>query len=275
MRLEDQLAAIRAVRSAVLGSAHPGTAAPVSETKIDTALPAPAVAVTQRASKEEPGLPFATARNHEEDATASIALDKPSAVPLVSMDDPSDADRLGPPTFQPSFLQVDEPLGPGGLFLRAIGALLSLVLLLTLIAQSAYWWRSDLALRVPQLRPYLAQACMRLHCDIEPPAEIDQLSIESSELVAVPGAANTLGFTALIRNHSGNALSYPAIEVTLTDAHDQAILRRVFFPQSYLTDASKEHLLAGIPGNSEFSLRLTFNTSGVATTGYRAGIFYP
>jgi predicted Zn finger-like uncharacterized protein len=184
-------------------------------------------------------------------------------------------DRLGPNTFQPSFLLSTPSSGRFHRTRRLFGSLLILALFICLLGQATYWWRSDVAMRVPQTRPYLVRACQRLHCEVEPPAQIDQLSIESSELVAAPGTAGALAFTALVRNHSTNALAYPAIEITLTDARDQAILRRVFLPDNYLGDALGNRRLAGIPGNSEYTLKLTFSTSGVATSGYRAGIFYP
>ena len=199
-----------------------------------------------------------------------------AAVQAASKADPvHEEERLGPNTFQPSFLLATPPPARFLRTRRFFGSVLALVLFVGLVAQAAYWWRSDIAMRVPQTRPYLVLACQRLHCEVEPPAQIDQLSIESSELLAAPGATGGLGFTALIRNHSVNALAYPAIEITLTDAHDQAILRRVFLPDSYLGDAGNVRRLAGIPGNSEYTLKLTFNTSGVLTSGYRAGIFYP
>ncbi len=186
-----------------------------------------------------------------------------------------EAERLGPNTFQPSFLESSQPSGRFRRTRRFFGSVLALLLLLGLLAQATYWWRSDVALKVPQAKPYLVRACQKLNCEVDPPAQIDQLSIESSELVAAPGSAGALSFTALIRNHSGNALAYPAIEITLTDAHDQAILRRVFLPDSYLGDPLGNKRLTGLAGNSEYTLKLTFNTSGIATSGYRAGIFYP
>ena len=159
-------------------------------------------------------------------------------------------ERLGPNTFQPSFLLATKSPARFHRTRRFFGSLLILVLFVGLLAQATYWWRSDVAMRVPQTRPYLVRACQRFHCEVNPPAQIDQLSIESSELVAAPGAAGALGFTALVRNHSSNALAYPAIEITLTDARDQAILRRVFLPDNYLGDPLGTRRLLGIPATA-------------------------
>ncbi len=184
-------------------------------------------------------------------------------------------ERLGPSTFQPSFLKSDESSAGWRRVRSLFTFLLCLVAALGVALQAAYWWRVELAAKVPELKPYLELACTKLHCEIMPPAQIEQLSIESSELVAVPGAPNTLAFTALLRNHSGSAIAYPAIEVTLTDARDRAVLRRDFLPSNYLGDSNRQRELAGVAPSSEYVIKLTFDTSGVATAGYRAGIFYP
>ena len=205
----------------------------------------------------------------------SLRLQHAAAQAASKADLLREQERLGPNTFQPSFLMASPAAGRFRRTRRFFGGVLVLILSTCLLGQATYWWRSEVAMRVPQTRPYLVRACERLHCDLEPPAQIDQLSIESSELVAAPGAAGSLAFTALVRNHSANALAYPAIEITLTDARDQAILRRVFLPDAYLGDTLGAKRLAGLSGNSEYTLKLTFNTSGVATAGYRAGIFYP
>jgi hypothetical protein len=116
---------------------------------------------------------------------------------------------------------------------------------------------------------------VRLGCTISPEARIDQLSIESSELTAAPGPPGVFNFSALLRNHRDTALAYPAIEITLTDARDDAVIRRVFLPTDYLRDDRRLHLNDGLAPNSEFTVRLTFTTSGVPTIGYRANLFYP
>ena len=184
-------------------------------------------------------------------------------------------ERLGPSTFQPSFLKGDEG-SPGWRRVRwSFTFILCLTALFGLIVQTAYWWRVDIAAKAPALKPYLELGCAQLRCEIMPPAQIEQLSIESSELVAVPGAVNTLTFTALLRNHSSIAIAYPAIEVTLTDARDRAVLRRDFVPSDYLYDSTRQRQLAGVAPSSEYTVKLTFDTSGIPTTGYRAGIFYP
>jgi predicted Zn finger-like uncharacterized protein len=183
---------------------------------------------------------------------------------------------LGPSTYHPSFLGPLEGPDVAARRLRHVVAVFFAVILSTaLLAQGIYWFRSDIAASVPESRPYLVRACQRLSCSILPEARIDQLSIESSELTAAPGLPGVLNFSALLRNHRDAALAYPAIEITLTDARDDAVIRRVFSPTDYLRDERRLHLNEGFAPNSEFTVRLTFSTSGVATVGYRANLFYP
>ena len=183
---------------------------------------------------------------------------------------------LGPSTYHPSFLGPLEGPDVASRRLRhAFAVFLALLLFIALLAQGLYWFRNDVAASVPESRPYLVRACVRLGCTISPEARIDQLSIESSELTAAPGPPGVFNFSALLRNHRDTALAYPAIEITLTDARDDAVIRRVFLPTDYLRDDRRLHLNDGLAPNSEFTVRLTFTTSGVPTIGYRANLFYP
>jgi predicted Zn finger-like uncharacterized protein len=187
-----------------------------------------------------------------------------------------DEELLGPSTYHPSFLgPLDGPDVAPRRLRRALAVVFALLLGLALAAQAAYWWRGEIAAALPESRPYLVLACQRLGCSIGPEARIDQLSIESSELTAVPGSPGVFNFSALLRNHLDSPLAYPAIEVTLTDARDEAVIRRVFMPVDYLRDDRRLHVNDGLSANSEFSVKLAFSTSGVATVGYRANLFYP
>jgi predicted Zn finger-like uncharacterized protein len=278
--------------------AAPAPAMPVVTEEVianyEVALPDYDAAAVEPAAQKDEAEPAASATGISEQidqlqAALAVADERPSPSALTlaelrppkSLASPSrveltrDNERLGPSTFQPSFLTSDEE-SPGWRRLRAFFMLmLCLIAALAAAGQAAYWWRTDLAVKVPALKPYLELACARLHCEVLPPSQIEQLSIESSELVAAPGAQNTLAFTALLRNHSSTVVAYPAIEVTLTDARDRAVLRRDFLPADYLNDSAGQRQRSGIAPNSEFTIKLTFNTSGVATTGYRAAIFYP
>lgn len=149
----------------------------------------------------------------------------------------------------------------------------SAVLALLLLAQAAYALRSPLAAHLPQTRPALLAVCETLGCRIALPAQIDAISIESSELQAQPGTAGTLALTLLLRNRSGTLQAWPNIELTLNDGNQRAILRRVFAPREFPLSAAD--IAKGIGVGSEQSIRLSFRLTELTAAGYRVLLFYP
>lgn len=149
----------------------------------------------------------------------------------------------------------------------------SAVLALLLLAQAAYALRSPLAAHLPQTRPALLAVCETLGCRIALPAQIDAISIESSELQAQPGTAGTLALTLLLRNRSGTVQAWPNIELTLNDGNQRAILRRVFTPREFPLSAAD--IAKGIGVGSEQSIRLSFRLTELTAAGYRVLLFYP
>ena len=74
------------------------------------------------------------------------------------------------------------------------------LLLLVLAAESAYALRGEIALRYPPARPWLDQACARLKCSVPWPRNEQQLKLEDSELLEVPGHAGEISLVARVRN---------------------------------------------------------------------------
>nr|WP_205630285.1 DUF3426 domain-containing protein [Collimonas arenae] len=58
------------------------------------------------------------------------------------------------------------------------------------IGQSAYLFRDQLAVRVPQLKPLLTGACAKIGCRVDLPMKIDTISIDANELQALDPARN-------------------------------------------------------------------------------------
>lgn len=152
-------------------------------------------------------------------------------------------------------------------------ALGSLLLLLVLLAQTTYFLRVEIAARLPGLKPAMVRICARLNCSIPLPQKIDLLSIESSELEADPALANIITLHALLRSRAPYALTYPSIELTLTDSQDNPLARRSFSPVDYLPPGEDEK--RGFPANRESSIKLHLNTTDLKPAGYRLYLFYP
>ena len=157
--------------------------------------------------------------------------------------------------------------------LRWMGILTVLLLTLTLIAQVTYFFRVELAARLPGLKPLLAQYCTLLACNIALPQKADLMVIESSELESDPNQGNTVTLHALLHNRAAYAQDYPNMELTLTDLQDHAIARRVFRPADYVKAGADEK--QGIPSNRELDIKLHLDTTDLKPAGYRLFIFYP
>jgi predicted Zn finger-like uncharacterized protein len=157
--------------------------------------------------------------------------------------------------------------------LRIAFGLGSLVLLIAALLQGAYAFRNQLAGSFPQAKPWLTQMCNIAGCRIDLPAQISSVSIESSELQTLASAKNRFVLTTLLRNYSTTAQEWPYIELTLNDANEKPLLRRVFKPEDYLP--SRNEALAGFPAASERTIKINFELSQVQASGYRVYLFYP
>lgn len=151
----------------------------------------------------------------------------------------------------------------------AIGCLL-LVMLMS--AQAVYFFRIELAARLPGLKPALTSYCMLLKCSIPLPSKIDLISIESSDLEADPANAAFITLHAILRNNAPYAQTYPDLELTFTDTQDKVVARRTFKPGDYLKPGDDEK--QGMASRRESSIRLRLDTADLKPTGYRLFLYY-
>jgi predicted Zn finger-like uncharacterized protein len=147
----------------------------------------------------------------------------------------------------------------------------SALLLIALAAQGLSTFRNVLAARYPQAKPGLVATCAVFGCKVELPAQIDVLSIETGELQTL--GANTFSFTTLLRNPGTLAQAWPHIELTLTDANDKPLVRRVFTPAEYLPPGVTP--AKGFGARSEQPVKLFFELNQIKASGYHIAIFYP
>lgn len=150
---------------------------------------------------------------------------------------------------------------------------LALLLLLAVFAQAAYFLRSDLAARLPQLRPALQQACGWLGCRIGLPHDEQLLSIDDSDLHRDDDHDGVYLLTATLSNRARHVQAYPLLEVTLTDLDDVPVLRRMLPPSAYLPAGSDP--AAGFAAGGELQVRLAFALDGINASGYRLFVTYP
>jgi len=148
-----------------------------------------------------------------------------------------------------------------------------LLLLTVLLAQAAYFFRVELASNLPDLKPALTSYCGLLQCTISLPQKADLMSIESSDLEADPAQTNVITLNALLHNRAPYTQAYPNLELTLTDAQDKALARRIFHPAEYLKPGEDEK--QGLAASRELGVKLNLDTTDLKASGYRLFLFYP
>jgi predicted Zn finger-like uncharacterized protein len=162
-----------------------------------------------------------------------------------------------------------------------VRVLLSFLVLLfasLLALQFAVQQRDRLALFEPRIKPALQILCEMLACSLGPVRQIEAIAIENSSFNKVNDSIYRLSFS--VKNTALTAIAMPSLEVTLTDAQDQAVIRRVLAP-------AELGMVSGLLGTSaEFSGALTLQLTPLESSrdtgnisrrivGYQLLAFYP
>ena len=147
---------------------------------------------------------------------------------------------------------------------------LTAVLLLALVGmQAAHHFRDTLAARWPQAKPALVSACGWLRCSVGLPQRIDDLAVESTALMHTITDSEAFKLSVSLRNRGSLPVALPSVDLSLTDAAGQLVVRRTLAPIDF--QANLEGLKAG--AQTTLSLMLTANDKRV--TGYSVEVFYP
>ncbi|CAG4889931.1 DUF3426 domain-containing protein [Paraburkholderia gardini] len=200
------------------------------------------------------------------DSEPRFTSPSPAAAPFAT---PLDHDEDAEPFAVVRETREAEPRGIGWII---FGSLVALVLFVALVAQLAWWQRETVMVYWPGSQPFYARACVQLGCIVAPPRDIDGLQVEPSDLRQVDGP-HKLELKMPLRNRFGVALAYPAIELTLLDAQNNIAIRRVLWPQDYVTPGTS--IAAGLPGHSTQTMIVRLNTGDAVASNFRVQIFYP
>ncbi len=149
-------------------------------------------------------------------------------------------------------------------------ALLVVLLSLTLVLQLLVSMRDAVLARLPAAEPVLRQVCAAWGCKVEGIHQIEALSIDSSALLR--RTPSRFAFDMVLKNASSLVLVPPALELTLTDAEDRIVIRRV------LSSSEWPSPRAQLDPGSEWEVRFEFelaDTVALPVVGYRAVLFYP
>lgn len=213
--------------------------------------------------KALPGLLRAARIDADEDVTLPVRTPLPRIAPALPE----------PPADIPDFLAREQQEQGTQRLLRpalwSIGALAALLL----TGQLVYAMRSPIAASLPQTRAALDAACRMLGCLVALPMQIESVSIESSDFQPVPDKRDQFMLGVVLRNRSTTVEAWPAIELSLNDASDKTVGRRVIMPREYLPPGLTT--ARGFAAGSEQALKVYFDLARLPASGYRVYLFYP
>ena len=152
-----------------------------------------------------------------------------------------------------------------------------------LFFQVVFSQRNHLAAANPALATGFESLCQAVGCKMEPFKNIDAFKIDSSSFQKVPViAGNTASDAAqahvyalklTLKNSSDIPVAIPAVELTLTEAGDKPVLRRVLLAKDLGFNGTT--LAANGDWMGEMTLAVTSNPATAPVSGYRVLLFYP
>ena len=154
---------------------------------------------------------------------------------------------------------------------RIMLVLLVVVLLAVLAAQVLVHERDRVGAAEPSTRPLLLALCTVAQCSLSPVRQIESIAIESSSFTMVRPDNYKLAFA--LKNNAALDLAVPAIELSLTDAQDQPLIRRVILASEFA--AAPKAIVAGSDWSSSLPLAVRSNVGAERVVGYRLLAFYP
>ena len=201
----------------------------------------------------------------EPDATAV-------AVPAPHSDAEEDSERV--PLFD-----NEKPSPEGAAFwqrrpvrlgLRGVAVLAVLLLVVQVLRHE----RDGIVARQPNLRPALASLCQLSGCELAALRQIGDIVIEGAAFAREKSGNNDYRLSFTLRNGAAVPLAMPAIELSLLDTQERAVVRRVLTASDY----GAPSVLAA-RADQAASLPLTLSATEAATlppiAGYRVEAFYP
>lgn len=242
-----------------------------SETAEDASYISPGV--PERDSFDEAPLPHEEEPLPEHGAATTMPFDdEPGAIVNFSAESPADQPPPAPEPaasdVAPQFVQAAERAAFWRRTPVRAGLVATALLLGVLLAgQLALANRDLLAAHVPASRPALTALCQFAGCRIQPLRRIDRLSVDSSGLARVEGAA-LYRLSVVLHNRAETALQAPALDLSLTDAAGKLVARRVL-------QGPDLGLPAVIDAGQELPLQALLSTGDKRITGYTVELFYP
>lgn len=129
----------------------------------------------------------------------------------------------------------DAAPAPPGRLATGAWALGIVLLVVTLLGQSVYFMRAELA-RHAQLRPWMETLCAYAGCEIPLMRNPSRIDIVGRDIRRHPETDDALIVTVTLRNQANAPQAYPWLELSFYDMTKRVIARRRFPPADYLPD---------------------------------------
>jgi predicted Zn finger-like uncharacterized protein len=148
-----------------------------------------------------------------------------------------------------------------------------------LFFQVVFSQRNYLAASHPTFKASFETLCQSVGCAIEPFKNIDAFKIDSSsfqksqQTTADAAQGEYFALKLALKNNTELAVAMPAVELTLTDANDKPVLRRVLLTKEL--GFSGDTLAANGDWTGAMAVVVTPSSTKAAVTGYRVLLFYP
>jgi len=231
-------------------------------------------------SPAEPAAPKATTSVHEERLAQNVQVNVGEAQKFSMSDlEPFEAPRIPPAidlssASNPLLVEAPPAKAPPNKASTVGWVAGVFVLVLGLVAQLTFMFRTTLATAYPELRPPLSQMCEIAKCAIPWGRDAVQFEIVGSELIESPGKPGRILLTATLINRAKAKQDLPSLDLKLTDNANQVVVGRALHPSDYLGRAIEKD--EGLAPNAELYMSLTLEVSGKQlASGYGLLPFYP
>lgn len=141
------------------------------------------------------------------------------------------------------------------------------LLLLALAGQLLQHFRTEVVRGLPASAPYYELLGVSVPLSRNP----ELVAIEASDLQS-DNVRGLFVLQATLHNRAGYPQDWPALELTLTDAADSVVARKVMAAAEYLPPTISPELF---PANGEVAIRLWIEARNLGAAGYRLYVFYP
>lgn len=163
---------------------------------------------------------------------------------------------------EPLALEQESPTSPANI----IGAIAALLLIVMLLAQTAYFNFAQWS-RHPDFRQYYQVACQAINCQLPSIQDVKQMATQHLVVRSHAKYDQALVVDSIIINRSDFQQPFPNLELIFTGLNEQVIASRKFRPDQYLAGelTGNKHM----PSKTPIHISLNIQDPGPEAVNYR------